>query len=63
MNSGSAPSSDRRKRRQPGFMWLSFSRVRLRHPELSDLASFPAFAADEVASFRAFLARWLAPAP
>ena len=34
----------------------------LRHPDLADLAVFPAFAADEVAGFRAFLTSHLAPA-
>jgi Uncharacterized conserved protein (DUF2075) len=35
----------------------------LRHPDVADLAFFPAFAADEVAAFRAFLTSRLAPAP
>jgi hypothetical protein len=35
----------------------------LRHPDLADLAAFPAFAADEVASLRAFLTSRLAPVP
>jgi hypothetical protein len=35
----------------------------LRHPDVADLNVFPAFAADEVAAMRAFLARHLAPAP
>jgi DUF2075 family protein len=34
----------------------------LRHPDLADLAAFPAFAADEMARFRAFLTARLAPA-
>lgn len=34
----------------------------LRHPDLADLAVFPVFAADELASFRAFLTTHLAPA-
>ena len=29
----------------------------LRHPDLADLASYPAFAADEVAALRSFLTR------
>jgi len=33
----------------------------LRHPDLADLAAFPAFAADEVARLRAFLTSRLAP--
>jgi hypothetical protein len=33
----------------------------LRHPHLADLGSFPIFAADEVAAFRAFLTARLAP--
>jgi hypothetical protein len=33
----------------------------LRHPDLADLAAFPAFAGDELARFRAFLTARLAP--
>ena len=35
----------------------------LRHPDLADLAAYPAFAGDEVAALRSFLTRRLAPAP
>jgi hypothetical protein len=35
----------------------------LRHPDMAELAFFPAFASDEIAAFRAFLTRRLAPAP
>jgi hypothetical protein len=35
----------------------------LRHPDLAELAFFPAFAADEVAAMRSFLTARLAPAP
>jgi hypothetical protein len=34
----------------------------LRHPDVADLAFFPAFAADEIAAFRTFLTSRLAPA-
>ena len=35
----------------------------LRHPDVADLAFFPAFAGDEVAGLRAFLTEHLAPVP
>jgi uncharacterized protein len=35
----------------------------LRHPDMAELAFYPAFASDEIAAFRAFLTRRLAPAP
>jgi hypothetical protein len=35
----------------------------LRHPDVADLAFFPAFAADEIAAFRDFLTSRLTPAP
>jgi hypothetical protein len=35
----------------------------IRHPDMAQLAFYPAFASDEIAAFRAFLTRRLAPVP